>query len=106
MTCHTGEVGLLVVLVFVVTAGVFTVGDLRLSKANQHTRIPAFRRPTHMPANSKWLRASGGALCALLGAVASLAGLSILAAMSFVLAAVAPSLVIFIAHNRRVARGT
>lgn len=96
---------LLVALVFVLTAGVFALGELGLSAANRDTHIPAFRRPAHLPAHSRWLNASGGALCVLLGAVASLSGLSFPAAMSLIFAAVAPTPVIMIIHNRRVARG-
>lgn len=99
-------VALLLVLVFVATAGMFTLGGLRLSCANQTTRIPAFRRPVHVPARSRWFHAGGGALCPVIGVVASLAGLSVAAALSIVVATLLPALGIFVAHNRRVARAS
>lgn len=104
LECDHGEVAGVLVLVFVLATSLFTLSDVRLSAANEGVRIPAFRRPTHTPADSKRFRAGGGALCVPLGVIASLVGLGLPTLLLLVLATMLPSLGVIITHNHRASR--
>lgn len=76
------------------------VAELGLAKANPAHRLPVWRRPPESPVGAIALRVFGVAL--IVGAAVSMAPGAVWAVLLFV-AAWVPTILIRLAHNRRVA---